>query len=133
MSAATVHPLISRYAARHGIPDAVRADGRATLMIDGKYRVHLAPARNGWVAINARLCALPPRGLARERFLTEIGKQAAGMLSRQASACVVDPAGESLCLQHMVRPDSGEIGMDEAVGQFANALSFWIGAARRAA
>jgi len=133
MSAATVYPLISGYAARHGIPQALRADGRVTLIIDGKYRVHLAPSRNGWVAIIARLCALPPEGVGRERFLTEIGKQAAGMLSKQASACVVDPAGESLCLQQMVRPDSSEIEMDEAVGQFANALSFWTGAARRAA
>jgi hypothetical protein len=130
---ATPHPLISRYVARHGIPEAVRSDGRATLVIDDKYRVHLAGSRNGWVAVSARLCDLPPAGLARERFLAELGRQAAGMLSKQASACVVDPAEEALWLQQMVRPDSAEIEMDEAVGQFANALSFWAGAARRAA
>lgn len=130
---ATSHPLIAQYVARHGIPDALRTDGRATLLIDDKYRVHLAGARNGWLAISARLCALPPAGVARDDFFTALGRQAAGMLSRQPSTCVVDPAEEALWLQQMVRPDSDAVGVDEAVGRFANALSFWSGAVRRAA
>ncbi len=127
------HPLIADYAARHGIPDGVRADGRLTVLIDDKYRVHLQGARNGWLAISARLCTLPPDGLGRERFFAEIGRQAAGMLSRQPSACVVDPDEDALWLQRMVRPDTDAVGVDEAVGGFANALSFWTVAARRAA
>ena len=128
-----VHPLVADYAARHGIPDGVRSDGRLTVLIDDKYRVHLRGARNGWLTISARLCTLPPAGLARDRLLAEIGRQAAGMLSRHASACVVDPDEEALWLQQMVRPDTDAVGVDEAVGDFANALSFWMGAARRAA
>lgn len=127
------HPLIARYLARHAIAQALRADGRATLTIDDKYRVHLQGARNGWLAISARLCALPPAGVAREDFVAALGKQAGGMLAGHASACVIDPAEEALWLQQMVRPDSSEIEMDEAVGQFANALSFWTGAVKRAA
>ena len=129
----SIHPLVADYAARHDIPDGVRADGRLTVLIDDKYRVHLLGARNGWLAITARLCTLPPAGLARERFLVEIGRQAAGMLSRHAAACVVDPDEDALWLQQMVRPDADGIGVDEAVGDFANALSFWTVAARRAA
>ncbi|MFC4297794.1 CesT family type III secretion system chaperone [Castellaniella hirudinis] len=127
------HPLVADYAARHGILDAVRSDGRLTVLIDDKYRVHLQGARNGWLVINARLCTLPPDGLGRERFLAEIGRQAAGMLSSQASACVVDPDEDALWLQQMVRPDTDAVGVDEAVGGFANALSFWTGTARRVA
>src|SRR5690606_4340314 len=127
------HPLIAQYVARHGIPDAVRSDGRATLVIDDKYRVHLAGARNGWLAVSARLCALPPAGVARDDFLVALGRHAAGMLSRQPSACVVDPAEDALWLQRMVRPDADAVSVDEAVGGFANALSFWSGAVRRAA
>ena len=56
----SVSPLISRYAARHGVADAVRDDGRAIVVIDDKYRIRLAPARDGWVALSARLCPLPP-------------------------------------------------------------------------
>lgn len=127
------HPLIAQYVARHGIPEAVRGDGRATVVIDDKYRIHLSPARNGWMAISARLCALPPAGAARENFMAEIGRQAAGMLSRHPSACVVDPSEEALWLQQMVRPDSDATAVDEAVGRFANAMSFWKGAVGRAA
>jgi hypothetical protein len=127
------HPLIAQYVDRHGISDAVRSDGRATFRIDDKYRVHLSPARSGWLAINARLCALPPKGVARDDFLVAIGKQAAGMLAPQPSACVVDPDEDSLWLQQMVRPDSDATSVDEAVGSFANALSFWTAAVRRAA
>ncbi len=55
------------------------------------------------------------------------------MPSGHPSACVVDPDEEALWLQQMVRPDAGAIEVDEAVGDFANALSFWTGAVRRAA
>ena len=127
------HSLIADYAARHGLSGGVRADGRLTILIDDKYRVHLLGARNGWLAISARLCSLPPGGLARERFLAEIGRKAAGMLSNQASACVIDPDEDALWLQQMVRGDVDAVAVDEAVGQFANALSFWTGAVRRAA
>lgn len=129
----SLHPLIARYVERHDLAQAVRADGRATLVIDDKYRVHLSGASNGWLAITSRLCGLPPAGAARDNFLAALGRQAAGRLSRQPSACVVDPAEESLLLQQMVRPDTDPVGVDEAVGSFANALSFWQGAVRRAA
>ncbi|WP_368643814.1 CesT family type III secretion system chaperone [Castellaniella ginsengisoli] len=127
------HPLIADYAARHGIADGVRTDGRLTIRIDDKYRVHLLGARNGWLAISARLCSLPPDGLGRERFFAEIGRQATGMLRSQSSTCVVDPGEDALWLQQMVRPDTDAVGLDEAVGDFANALSFWTHAVRRAA
>lgn len=127
------HPLIAQYVARHGIPEVVRSDGRATVVIDDRYRVHMLGTHNGWMALSARLCALPQPGVARDRFLADIGRQAAGMLSSQPSACVVDPKEEALWLQQMVRPDADAVGVDEAVGDFANALSFWTGAVRRAA
>ena len=127
------HPLIDQYVARHGIPEAVRADGRATVIVDDKYRVHLAGTHNGWLAISARLCGLPPAGVARDEFFATVGQLAAGMLSRQPSACVVDAAEESLWLQQVVRPDTDAVGVDEALGSFANALSFWSGAVQRAA
>lgn len=34
------HPLISAYAARHGLPPSTRADGRLTVVVDQTYRVH---------------------------------------------------------------------------------------------
>ena len=110
----------------------MRPDGRATLLVDDKYRIHLRGASNGWLAISSRLCPLPPPGMERDRFLVRIGGHAAGMLSRQASTCVVDPDDDALWLQQMVRPDAGAGDVDEAVGRFANALSFWMHVVRRA-
>ncbi|WP_323018751.1 hypothetical protein [Castellaniella sp.] len=133
MMAVSSHPLIAQYVAHHGIPEVIRSDGRATVIIDDKYRVHMLGARNGWMALSARLCMLPKTGVDRDRFLAEIGRQAAGMLSSQPSSCVVDPGEEALWLQQMVRPDADAVEVDEAVGDFANALSFWVNAVRRAA
>ncbi|MDR4126532.1 CesT family type III secretion system chaperone [Yanghanlia caeni] len=126
------HPLVADYATRHGLSEGMRADGRLTILIDDKYRVHLQGAHNGWLVIYARLCSLPSSGRAREDFLADIGRQAAGMLNRHASACVIDPAEDGLWLQQMLRPDTDALGVDEAVGDFANALSYWTGATRRA-
>ncbi len=127
------HPLITQYLARHDALEAARSDGRATVLIDEKYRVHFTGTRQGWLAITARLCGLPPVGVERDEFFLTVGRNASGMLVGQPSGCVVDPAGEALWLQHMLRPESDALSMDEAVGSFANALSFWSGVLRRAA
>ena len=128
----SLHPLINQYLVRHGVPDAARADGRATVIIDDKYRVHLAGTRYGWLAVTARLCGLPPAGGVRDDFFLTVGRHAAGMLTRQPSAVVVDPASEALWLQQLVRPDADALAVDEAVGGFANALFFWSGVLQRA-
>ncbi len=130
---ATPHPLISTYAARHGLAPSTRADGRVTVVIDDRYRVHLLAGRDGWLVLSARLCALPARQAGRDELMQEIGKLAAGMLARHAAACVVDPQERALWLQQSLRPDSSELALDEAMGAFANALSFWAGAVRRLA
>lgn len=127
------HPLISAYANRHGLGPSARADGRLTVVIDDTYRVHLQAAPEGWLALTARLCALPVEGAARDALLREAGKLAAGMLSRHAAGCVVDPKGGALWLQQTLRPDSSDLALDEALGAFANSLSFWTGALRRLA
>lgn len=128
-----VHPLVSAYVSRHGLPLPSRADGRLTVVVDDTFRIHLHAAPNGWLAMTSRLCGLPEQSAARDDLVREIGKLAAGMLSRHAAACVVDPQGRTLWLQQTLSPDSSPLALDEAVGAFANALSFWAGAVRRLA
>jgi hypothetical protein len=127
------HALIAAYAGRHGLPAPAGAEGRMTIVIDEAYRVHLQPAPQGWLAMTARLCALPGTGVDRDALVREAGKLAAGMLSRHKAACVVDPQGRALWLQQTLGPDCSVQALDEAVGEFANALSFWAGAVRRLA
>jgi hypothetical protein len=126
------HPLISDYAARHGIPETARADGRLTIIVDDKYRVHLQPGPNGGIVLLSRLSLLPAPGLVRDEWLREVGKLAVGAVSNQAAACVVDPRENALWLQQLHSTD-GTSSLDEAIGAFANALSFWKSAMRRLA
>ena len=124
------HPLISDYAARHGISSTGRADGRLTIIVDDKYRIHLQPAPDGGVILLCRLCDLPAPGIARDEWLREVGKIAVGVLSKQAAACVVDPRDHALWLQQ-VHAAAATPSLDEVIGSFANALSFWKGALRQ--
>lgn len=129
---ANAHPLINAYVARHRLPpETLRADGRATLVVDDRWRVHLQRGDAGWMAITARLCALPPAGIARDDFLLHVGRMAGGMASKYASTCSIDPKEEGMWLQQSVRPDSHDIEVDEALAEFLNALSFWTSAVRR--
>ena len=66
-------------------------------------------------------------------FLAGLGRQAVGMLNKYASGCTIDPDEDALWLEQMLRPDTVDTEVDEAVGQFANALSFWTSTVRRAA
>lgn len=128
------HPLLLRYLARTGVGEqALRADGRATIVIDDKYRVHLQPDSGGWLSLMSRIVPLPAAGIARDRLLLEMGRLAAGMLSAHACGCVIDKKEEAVWLQQSIRPDSSDVDIDEAIGQFANALSFWTRAAGRLA
>jgi len=122
---------LTRYLARHHLEDAVRGDGRATLMIDDRWRIHMHDTDDGCVTVTARLCALPAAGNERDAWLDMLGRDAVGMMGAHASGCVIDAREESLWLQQMVWPDGDDAMLDEAVGQFANALSYWTAAVRR--
>lgn len=126
----TMHPLIADYVARHGItvPDPYR--GRVTVVVDERYRVHLQATEEEGVVIICRLASLPPEGATRDQWLLTVGKLALGTLSTCPAVCVVDPHEKALWLQHILMPGEG-ISLDESMGQFVNALSFWTGALPR--
>lgn len=127
-----LHPSIESYLIRRGLADAARDDGRATVLIDEKYRIHLAVAPSGWLVTAAKLCVLPPRGAARDEFFISVGKHASAMLVKDPSTCVVDPRVEALWLQRIHDPATDALGVDEAIGEFVNALSSWLGVVQRA-
>ncbi|WZB74539.1 hypothetical protein WJ972_28840 [Achromobacter insuavis] len=126
------HPLISAYAARHCLPPSTRADGRLTVVVDQTYRVHLQPARDGWLAMSARLCALPASDVDRDRLVTEIGKLAAGMLARHAAACVVDPQGRAVAAA-IAAARQRRTGAGRSHGRIHQCAVLWAGAVRRLA
>lgn len=128
----SMHPLIADYVARHGITVPEPFRGRVTVVVDDCYRVHLQATDGDAVAMICRLTGLPPAGATRDQWLLNVGKLALGTLSACAASCVIDPGEKALWLQHILMPGEG-ISLDESMGQFVNALSFWKGALPRLA
>lgn len=124
------HPLIAAYAARHGIAVPEPFLGRVTVVVDDRYRVHLQATPKGAVVLLSRLASVPLEGATRDDWLCQVGSLAVAALSTYSATCVVDPRETSLWLQQVVTP-SHEASMDESVGQFVNALSFWVSALER--
>jgi hypothetical protein len=123
--------LITSYFLRHGLGMALPGDdGRVTIIVDDTYRVHLQATVEGWLAVTARLCSMPLAGRMRDQLVLAVGELAAGMLGNSSASCVIDPQERALWLQHSLRPDSADNDVDEAVGAFINALSFWVDAIR---
>lgn len=125
-----MHPLISDYVTRHGISVPEPFRGRVTVVVDDQYRVHMQATPKGRLMLLARLASLPPAGASRDDWLTQVGKLAVGALSAYPAACAVDPRGMALWLQQALTQSDG-LSLDEAMGQFVNALSFWTGALAR--
>lgn len=126
----TMHPLIAAYVARHGIEVPQPFLGRVTVMVDDRYRVHIQATSQGAVVLLARLATLPAEGAGRDQWLQQVGKLALGTLSAYPAACVVDPRETALWLQQVLT-HAGETSLEESMGQFVNALSFWVGALSR--
>lgn len=125
-----MHPLIADYVARHGIEVPQPFGGRVTVMVDDRYRVHVQATAQGTVVLLARLATLPAEGAVRDQWLQQVGRLALGTLSAYPAACVVDPRETALWLQQVL-VHAGEASLDESMGQFVNALSFWVGALPR--
>ena len=127
-----MHPLIADYVARHGIAVPEPYRGRITVVVDEAYRIHMQATETGRLVLLSRLATLPPASAARDAWLLQVGKLAVGTLSGYPAACAIDPRETALWLQQTVTSGGGDV-VDEAMGQFVNALSFWVGALARLA
>lgn len=113
--------------ARRGIAADALRNGRLTLTIDGKYRVHLRPAPDGRLALQAKVMTLPGEEGSRvaEQAIERLLNLGAGMLREHASTLCFEIRGQMLQLQQSLASDiSGEL-LDAEVAEFTNALDFW--------
>jgi hypothetical protein len=123
--------LIRTWAVARQVPsNALSPSGRLTLHVDGRYRVHLMPAPNDQVAIEARVCELPLDRTQRERLIEEALQLSAGRMRDHRAALALDLSGDSLLLQDAVAASAGSDALTETVGRFVNSLSFWQKALR---
>lgn len=123
----TPHPHIASFMQRQGLaPEQLRSDGRLTLVVDDRYRVHMAPCANGGLALIARVMSLPEDRVDRQDLIDRVLKKSAALLQKHPSTLTVDPHEDALHLQQIIpqeelNPDS----LDSAMGEFTNALSYW--------
>lgn len=127
------NPLISEYLQRHRLPAPADGQEHVTIMVDDRYRIRLAQTPGGTVALASRLCPLESSGHARDEQLAMLARLALGMMHRHDSSCAIDPAEESVWLQQIISANSNVSDMEEAMGSFVNALSFWSNAIRQIA
>jgi len=125
---AEIHPALRGFMARQGLrAQDLRSDGRLTLTIDGKYRVHLYRAPHQRMAISAQLLDLSGRygTPATEHRLERLMNLAAGMLQQHPSSLCLDPERQTLQLQQTLTAHTDAAGLETALGEFVNALAFW--------
>lgn len=105
--------------------DALRADGRLTLAIDGAYRVHLIPANNGAAVIESKVRSLPDDKNDAEQCIDNALRLAAGRLRESGCTLTLDRDRQNLLLQQQVRADASPKDVEELLGAFVNEIAWW--------
>ncbi|MEO5672277.1 MAG: CesT family type III secretion system chaperone [Ramlibacter sp.] len=124
---AAAHPGIAAYALQQGLDaSAFRTDGRLTLRVDGRYRVHLRRVANGRIAITARLMSLNEHSAAAaEELLLRLSAMGAGLLRAHDSGLCIDEVEQALQLQLQLPADTDGERLEAEMERYLNALTFW--------
>ena len=125
----TTHSGLRAFMARRGMaPESLRSNGRLTLVVDGAYRLHIRPDIDGRLALYARIGQLPGGRDSFEtgQWLERMMNTGAGMLRDYASTLSIEPLGDGLLLQQSLAADLSGEQIDAEVGEFVNALQFWV-------
>ncbi|SDG75266.1 type III secretion system chaperone [Propionivibrio dicarboxylicus] len=127
----TMPPGLRAFALQRGIPTLSWHDrGHLTLVVDGRYRLQFRPDIGGRVAFSARIAALPA-GLGdvmADRWLARMTNVAAGRLRDSAATLCIAGA---LSLQQSLAADLSADEVGAEIGEFVDALEFWIREAQR--
>lgn len=124
---AALPAAVRAFASRHGIgPDAVRSDGRLTLTVDKRYRIHLQASTHNRVALVSQLMTLPAPGRpSADQVLERLLKAATGLMREHPSGLCIDPKLQSVLLQQTLPADADAGAVEKAIADFSNALAFW--------
>ena len=124
--------LLQAYAQQLGMAAGDRSINEPLDMsVDDRYRLRLRALPEGGIAIVSRLRSLPDAGKDRDELVLRVSQMALGMMKEHASTCVVDSSERAIWLQQTVATNSTH-EIDEAVGEFVNALAFWAKAVNSA-
>ena len=127
------HPALLAYATRYRIaaPNTPRNDGRLTLRVDGRWRVHLSGTVEGRtpsrIVLSARLMDLSGQlnQPATDDLLVRLATFAAGRLKSDASGLSLDSVNQALLLMQAMPASSDLEAVQTGLADFVNALAFW--------
>ena len=127
------HPALLAYATRHRIAasNPPRRDGRLTLRVDGRWRVHMAGTVEGRtptrIVLSARLLDLSSQRNqpATDDLLVRLATLATGRLKSDASGLALDNTNQALLLMQTLPATSDLEAVQTGLADFVNALAFW--------
>lgn len=127
------HPALLAYATRHRIAanDPPRSDGRLTVRVDGRWRVHLTGTVEGRtpsrIVLSARLLDLAGQLHQRstDDLLVRLATLAAGRLKSDASGLSLDQKNQALLLMEAMPASSDLEALETGLADFVNTLAFW--------
>lgn len=125
----SLHASVQEFMAQRGIASsAVRNDGRLSLTIDEKYRVHLRPASDGRLVLQAKVADLPDaeNSRAADETIARLLNRSAGMMREHASTLCLEPHGQTVQLQLVLAADTSGKQLEAGIAEFTNALDFWV-------
>jgi len=107
---------------------ALRSDGRLTMVIDNRFRIHLRPVSSGRLTLTANVMSLPiePGSAASQKVVERMMNFGAGMLRDYASTLCLDKVAGMLQLQQSLSGDLTGVELGAEIGEFTNALHFWV-------
>lgn len=122
------HPLIAAYMNRHRLPAGAVHDGVLTLRVNGRFRVHVHPARPDSVVLLAQVAHLPAERGERDRLVDRALRLGAARLQRYRSAIVCDRYTEALWLQQRYVEGEGDTSFEQCLVLFGADLAAWTDA-----
>lgn len=125
---APLHRALQEFMCRRGIAvTSLGSDGRLSLNIDSKYRIHLRPISANLLALQAKVTSLQRRdGLAADDVLLRLMRLGSGVLQEHACTFCFEKPGQDLILQEVLDANTGGgEGLEAAIADFVNVLEFW--------
>lgn len=122
----TPHPALARYLERKGLAlTQLRSDGRLSLQMGPRHRMHLQPLPGGGLLFEGRIAPLPADAQQRAQRVERLLRAGAARLTSHPQACVIDADAEAFVLQQRVADDLSPVAFDQMVEKFLRALVFW--------
>lgn len=124
-----LHSGVREFMARRGIAvTTLRNDGRLSLTIDEKYRVHLRPASDGRLALQAKVADFPDaaNNRAADEAIEHLLNRSAGMLRKYASTLCLEPHSQTVRLQQLLAANTSGEQLEAEIAEFTNALDYWV-------